>query len=171
MTDLHPVDTKSSVFNTYPFNKALFDEVFKADGKTAKHYQKVLKHFGKLSVEDYKKLDEFAKITFFNQGVTFAVYSDTLKGVERIFPFDLMPRMISALEWEHIETGVIQRNKAINMFLHDMYHDKKIMKDGVVPADLVFTSNFYNREMIGVNPPGGIYTHICGTDLIRHKDG
>jgi uncharacterized circularly permuted ATP-grasp superfamily protein len=171
MTDLHPADTKNSVFNTYPFDEALFDEVFKEDGKTAKHYQKILKHFGKLSVEDYKKLDEFAKITFFNQGVTFAVYTDTLKGVERIFPFDLMPRIISALEWEHIETGVIQRNKAINMFLYDMYHEKNIMRDGIVPADLVFTSNFYNREMIGVNPPGGIYTHICGTDLIRHKDG
>ncbi|HSZ24704.1 MAG TPA: circularly permuted type 2 ATP-grasp protein [Cytophagaceae bacterium] len=171
MTDLHPVDTKNSVFGTYPFNKALFDEVFKEDGKVARHYQKVLKHFAKLSVEDYKKLDEFAKITFFNQGVTFAVYSDTLKGVERIFPFDLMPRIISALEWDHLERGVIQRNKAINLFLHDMYHERKIMKDGIVPPELVFTSNFYNREMIGVNPPGNIYTHICGTDLIRHKDG
>lgn len=171
MTDLHPVEAKNSVFSTYPFNKTLFDEVFKPDGKAAKHYLKVLKHFGKLTVEDYKKLDEFAKITFFNQGVTFAVYSDTLKGVERIFPFDLMPRIITALEWDHIERGVIQRNKAINLFLHDIYHEKKIMRDGIVPADLVFTSNFYNRDMIGVNPPGGIYTHICGTDLIRHKDG
>ncbi len=171
MTDLHPVDSKNSVFSTYPFNKALFDEVFKEDGKTVKHYQKILKHFSKLSVEDYKKLDEFAKITFFNQGVTFAVYSDTLKGVERIFPFDLMPRIIPASEWDHIERGVIQRNKAINMFLYDMYHDRNIMRDGIVPPDLVFTSNFYNREMIGVNPPGGIYTHICGTDLIRHSDG
>jgi len=171
MTDIHPVETKNSVFSTYPFNKKLFDEVFKEDGKPVKHYQKVLKHFSKLTVEDYKKLDEFAKITFFNQGVTFAVYSDTLKGVERIFPFDLMPRIIAAAEWDHIERGVIQRNKAINLFLYDMYHEKKIMRDGIVPANLVFTSNFYNREMIGVNPPGGIYTHICGTDLIRHKDG
>src|SRR6187401_216226 len=131
MTDLNPVEAKNSVFHTYPFNKVLFDEVFKEDGKIAKHYQKVLKHFGKLSVEDYKKLDEFAKITFFNQGVTFAVYSDTLKGVERIFPFDLMPRIIAAKEWEHIEAGAIQRNKAINMFLYDMYHEKKIMRDGI----------------------------------------
>ncbi|MCU0429568.1 MAG: circularly permuted type 2 ATP-grasp protein [Cytophagaceae bacterium] len=171
MAELYLGETKNSVFDTYKQDPKLFDEVIQADGKVKKHYQKIVKHFGKLAVEEYQKLDEFAKISFFNQGVTFAVYSDTLKGVERIFPFDLMPRIITALEWEHIELGVIQRNKAINMFLYDIYHEKRIMRDGVVPAQLVFSSNFYNREMIGVNPPGGIYTHICGTDLIRHKDG
>ena len=86
MTDLKPSPNKNSIFKSYPFNKVLFDEIFKADGKVAKHYQKIINHFSKLSVNDYKKLDEFAKITFFNQGVTFAVYSDNLKGVERILP-------------------------------------------------------------------------------------
>ena len=166
-----PVATKNSVFNSYSINKNLFDEVFMNEGKVKKHYQKILNHFGKLSVSDYQKLNEFAKISFFNQGVTFAVYSDTLKGVERIFPFDLVPRIITFDEWQKIEKGAIQRNKAINMFLYDIYHEKKILRDGIVPANLVFSSNFYNREMIGVNPPAGIYTHICGTDLIRHKDG
>lgn len=131
----------------------------------------MLQHFGKLQLEDYNKLNEYAKISFFNQGVTFAVYSESLKGVERIFPFDLMPRLIEANEWKKLEAGLIQRNTAINHFLFDIYHDKKILRDKIVPAPLVYSSNFYNREMIGVNPPGNIYTHICGTDVIRHSDG
>jgi len=162
---------KKGVFGNYPLDELLFDEVFSSNGKPKKHYQKALSQFGKFSMEDFKKLNEYAKISFFNQGVTFAVYSDNSKGVERIFPFDLFPRIIPNEEWDKLEKGIIQRNLAINIFLNDIYHEKKILRDKVVPAELIFSSNFYNREMIGVNPAGGVYTHICGTDLIKHKDG
>ncbi|MFN6947180.1 MAG: circularly permuted type 2 ATP-grasp protein [Cytophagaceae bacterium] len=149
----------------------LFDEVFESDGCVKHYYQKVLSLFNHFSLNDLKKLNEFAKMSFFNQGITFNVYSDTRGGVERIFPFDLFPRIIPADEWSRLEKGIIQRNLAINMFLDDIYHKKKILKDGIVPAALIFSSNYYLKEMMDFSPPGGIYTHICGTDLIKHKDG
>lgn len=161
----------SSAFAAYEIKENLHDEVFDHGGGVKKYYQKVLNQFNRFSNQDLKKLNDFARHSFFNQGVTFAVYSDNLKGVERIFPFDLFPRIIPNHEWEKLEKGVIQRNLAINMFLHDIYHDKKILKDRVVPAELIFSSNFYLKEMMNVNPPGGIYTHISGTDLIKHNDG
>ena len=161
----------SAIFNSYQINTNLFDEVFHPNGTVKKNYEKLLDLFNLLTVEDLKKLNEFAKLSFFNQGVTFAVYSDDLKGVERIFPFDLFPRIIPCKEWAKLEAGILQRNRAINLFLHDIYHDKKILKDGIVPAELIFSSNYYLKEMAGFNPPGGIYTHISGTDLIKHNDG
>ncbi len=170
MSEMNSLE-KNSVFDSYQVGENLYDEVFGSVGKSRKHYQKVLNHFSKYSVKDFQKLNESAKISFFNQGVTFAVYSDNMKGVERIFPFDLFPRIIANKEWAKLEHGVIQRNVAINLFLHDLYHDKKILKDKVVPAELIFSSAHYNRDMIGIKPPGGIYTHIAGTDLIKHKDG
>ena len=162
---------KNEVFKSYSVGEQLFDEVFGGMGKSRKHYQKILSHFNKYTVKDFQKLNESAKVSFFNQGVTFAVYNDSMKGVERIFPFDLFPRVITFKEWEKLEKGIIQRNIAINLFLYDLYHDKKILKDKIVPSELIFSSVHYNKHMIGVNPPGGIYTHIAGTDLIKHKDG
>lgn len=162
---------KNKTFNSYENNPRLHDEVFERNGKVREHYQKLLEEFKDFSHEDFKKLNEYAKLSFFNQGVTFAVYSDNLKGVERIFPFDLFPRIIPAKEWEKLEKGVTQRNLAINAFLHDIYHQKSILKEGIVPPELIFSSNFYNREMINVDPPSGIYSHIAGTDLIKHSDG
>ncbi len=161
----------ASVFSSYPLSKNLFDEVFENNGTVKKCYKNVMSLFQKFSLEDIKKLNEFAKLLFFNQGVTFAVYSDNLKGVERIFPFDLFPRIIPHDEWETLEKGILQRNQAINMFLHDLYHGKKILKDGIVPPELIFSSNYYLKEMMDFTPPGNIYTHISGTDLIKHKDG
>jgi uncharacterized circularly permuted ATP-grasp superfamily protein len=161
----------SDVFNDYPINPALLDEVFTKEGQVNSHYRKVLDQFSQFSVEDFKELNEHAKLSFFNQGVTFAVYSDKSKGVERIFPFDLFPRIIPAAEWQRLEEGIIQRNVAINCFIHDIYHDKRILKDGVVPAELIFSSKHYTKAMMGLKPVGKIYNHISGTDLIKHSDG
>lgn len=161
----------NSIFSSYNLEKNLYDEVFDQTGKVKKYYQKVLSLFNKLTLQDLKKLNEFARASFFNQGVTFAVYSDNMKGVERIFPFDLFPRIITLKEWENLEKGIIQRNRAINMFLYDIYHDRKVLKDKIVPSELIFSSNYYLKEMIGFTPPGKVYTHISGTDLIKHKDG
>jgi uncharacterized circularly permuted ATP-grasp superfamily protein len=111
-----------------------------------------------------------ADLAFVNQGITFSVYSD-LRGTEKIFPFDLIPRVIPAAEWCHLEAGLVQRIKALNLFLYDVYHDQHIIKEGHVPADLVLGSQGFRKEMVGFTPPGGVYIHICGTDLIRDAAG
>jgi uncharacterized circularly permuted ATP-grasp superfamily protein len=161
----------TEVFGHYPLNTGFLDEVFSDQDKAHDYYQGVLDHFGQLSAQDFKELNDHAKISFFNQGVTFAVYSDKAKGVERIFPFDLFPRIIAAGEWARLEEGLIQRNVAINHFIHDIYHKKQILRDGKVPAELIFSSKNYTKAMLGVKPVGRIYNHISGTDLIKHSDG
>lgn len=161
---------KPSIFSAYQRNEALFDEVFDREGNVLKVYKKLMKLYGKQSLEDYNELNARAKASFFNQGITFRVYGDD-KTNEKIFPFDLFPRIIGATEWACIERGAIQRCKALNMFLWDLYHDRNILKDGVVPLDLVNSSENYLDQMRGMDPPGGIYNHISGTDIIRHADG
>jgi uncharacterized circularly permuted ATP-grasp superfamily protein len=104
------------------------------------------------------------------RGITFTVYSDAT-AIDRILPFDLIPRVITADEWQTLEAGVIQRVRALNLFLHDVYHDQKILKDGIVPRELVLGNAGYCSAMIGFNPPHGTYVHVCGTDIIRDKAG
>jgi len=162
---------KNTLFEGYPLEKGIYDEVFNSNGGIRKHYQKIFNYFAKLSREEFLELNDHAKISFINQGITFAVYSDEGAGIERIFPFDLFPRIITKREWEKIEKGVAQRIEALNLFLYDIYHDKKILKDKVIPYELVLGSTYYNKEMINLEPPKKIYIHISGTDIIRHKDG
>lgn len=160
-----------SAFVNYKVQEQFIDEVFTPNGEIKPYYEKVLSQFTQYSVQDFKALNEYAKLTFFNQGITFAVYSDKSKGVERIFPFDLFPRVIPQTEWDRLEEGLIQRNTAINLFIQDIYHEKKILKDKIVPAELIFSSKNYAKSMIGLKPVGNIYNHISGTDLIKHSDG
>ena len=164
-------ENNNGVFGDYNVNESFLDEVFSHEGSQMPHYDLICNQFKQYSAEDFKELNEHAKVSFFNQGVTFAVYSDKSRGVERIFPFDLFPRIIPAQEWNNLEKGVIQRNLAINMFIYDIYHKKQILKDGIVPAELIFSSNNYPKAMLDVNPVGNIYNHISGTDLIKHSDG
>jgi uncharacterized circularly permuted ATP-grasp superfamily protein len=161
----------SEVFSNYHLSPDFLDEVFSDKYKAQDHYQKVLNHFSHISAQDFKELNDHAKLSFFNQGVTFAVYSDKAKGVERIFPYDLFPRIIPAQEWARLEEGLIQRNLAINLFIQDIYNKKQILRDGIVPAALIFSSKNYTKAMLGMKPVGRIYNHISGTDLIKHSDG
>ncbi len=161
----------SGVFRNYPVSSQFLDEVFTNAGDINPVYETVYNQFLKYSSTDFRALNEHAKITFLNQGITFSVYSDKLKGVERIFPFDLFPRIIPAPEWSRLEEGLIQRNVAMNLFMQDVYHQQQILKDKVVPADLVYSSKNYLKAMLGFKPMGGIYNHISGTDLIKHRDG
>ncbi len=103
-------------------------------------------------------------------GVTFTVYDDG-KGVDRAWPFDVIPRVLPADEWHHIETGLVQRLYALNLFIDDVYHDQRSIKSGLVPPDLVAGSPTFRRECVGIDPPGGIWAHICGSDLVRDADG
>ena len=107
---------------------------------------------------------------FLRQGITFNVYGDA-QGAEKIFPFDLLPRIIPATEWEFLERGLVQRITALNLFLHDIYHEQKIVKDGVIPEFYVLSARHFRREFVNFEVPKGIYIHVCGTDLIRDKDG
>ncbi|MBK8805828.1 MAG: circularly permuted type 2 ATP-grasp protein [Bacteroidales bacterium] len=159
------------ILDSYKPGNAHFDEVFIDSGKPKEHYQNTVDHFNKLTLSDYERINNEVKSSFFNQGITFAVYAEDKKPDERIFPFDLFPRIIPKDEWQELENGVLQRNRAINLFLNDIYHKKLILKDKVVPADLIFSSKNYLKEMVDFTPPGGIYTHVSGTDLIKHTDG
>ncbi|MEK6479483.1 circularly permuted type 2 ATP-grasp protein [Catalinimonas sp. 4WD22] len=155
----------------YPFDPQLLDEVYDGDKKVRAHYQKVHEYLSQISLKDFKDLNEYAKSSSFDQGITFNVYSDKEQGVERIFPFDLFPRVIPNKEWETIEKGIIQRNRALNFFLQDLYNDKKILKDKVVPKELIFSSKHYCKHVHDFYPNKDVYVHVSGTDLIKHSDG
>jgi uncharacterized circularly permuted ATP-grasp superfamily protein len=147
-----------------------FDEVISKDGTPRAHYDKLLHRFGQFSIDDIKARREIVNIFFRNQGITFTVYGED-EGVERIFPFDLIPRVVPAHEWQSIEKGLIQRITALNAFLHDIYHTQKILKDKIIPPELILGSQHFIREFVGVNPPLGIYIHVTGSDIIRDKEG
>ena len=161
---------KSKIFSSYQRSPELYDEIFDAQGNVKPVYQKLFNLYGEHTIKEYMQLNSKAKSSFFNQGITFQVYGGK-ETQEKIFPFDLFPRIIDPKEWEIIEKGAIQRSKALNLFLWDIYHDKKIIKQNVVPMDLISSSANYLHQMIGVDPPGSIYNHISGTDIIKHKDG
>jgi uncharacterized circularly permuted ATP-grasp superfamily protein len=147
-----------------------FDEVFTSDGIARPHYQRLIGALGKLSPEDYAQKQVTTDAAFLKQGVTFTVYGDE-SGTERIFPFDLMPRVIPRSEWDQVEAGLIQRITALNLFLHDIYHAQRIVNDGVVPREVVESASHYRKAFHGVQVPHNIYIHICGTDLVRDRDG
>lgn len=107
---------------------------------------------------------------FMSQGITFTVYSSG-EGIEKIFPFDIIPRILEAAEWKLIEEGIRQRLKALNIFLKDIYHQQFIIRDGIVPAKLIYSCPNFVRQMVNVPVPFDIYTHISGIDLIRDADG
>lgn len=161
---------ENQIFSSYQRNPALYDEIFDEKGDVKEVYQKLFDLYGAHSIQDYVKLNEKAKSSFFNQGITFQVYGGK-ESQEKIFPFDLFPRIIDTDEWEIIERGAIQRSKALNHFLWDIYHEKKIIRQGIVPMELISSSANYLHQMIGIDPPGGIYNHISGTDVIKHNDG
>jgi uncharacterized circularly permuted ATP-grasp superfamily protein len=114
--------------------------------------------------------NDLAKKLFMSQGITFTVY-DSGEGIEKIFPFDIIPRILQNDEWKLIEAGIKQRLKALNIFLKDIYHLQFIIKDGLIPASLIYSCPYFLREMVNVDVPFDIYTHISGVDLIRDHDG
>ncbi len=147
-----------------------FDEMMSADGRVRPHYAQFLKHFGAVTPAEFDAKRRAVDLAFLRQGVTFNVYGDS-QGAERIFPFDLVPRIIPASEWEHLEAGLTQRITALNLFLHDIYHEQHILNDGTIPPHYVMSAKHFRREFVNVKVPGDIYIHICGTDIIRDDQG
>ena len=123
-----------------------------------------------LPVEDLRRRSAEAEAELYDRGITFTVYSDK-DAIDRVLPFDPIPRVISAEEWRHIEVGVCQRVAALNHLLHDLYHDQHILKDGVIPADLVLNNANYRPAMQGLDLPHRTYVNVCGTDLVRDGGG
>lgn len=159
------------VFDSYTIPESCLDEVFESKNNDVKNpYKKITSVFDKLTVDQFDQLNELIKLSFFNQGITYQVYSET-NVKEHIFPFDPFPRIIRNSEWKSIEQGAIQRSRALNLFLKDLYTDQKILKDKIVPKEMVLSSPHFCKEMVDFVPKGGVYCHINGTDLIKHSDG
>lgn len=147
-----------------------YDELFITKGQPRSHCISSIEHMNRLGIEQLKQHRLTAEIALFKLGVTFNVYSDN-RGVEKIFPFDIIPRIIAHSEWEHLETGLKQRIQALNLFLDDIYSQQKIIKDGKIPAEIIYTAAGFLKPCLGIKPPTGTWCHITGTDLIRNKDG
>lgn len=158
------------LLNHYKTEIGMYDEFMKGLEMGVVQYQKFINLLSKMELDDFKELNETAKIAFLNQGVTYALYGKE-KSVEQIFPFDLIPRILTGDDWDIIERGVIQRNIALNQFIHDVYNEGNILKDKVIPAHLIKSSKHYCKLMEGFSPNKNIYCHISGTDIIRHSDG
>ena len=161
---------KKSFEVKYEIQEQFWDEMFETSEKIRPHYQTLAKELENSETKNLDKKEELSKQLFESQGVTFTVYNHG-DGVEKIFPYDIIPRIIEAVEWAHIERGIKQRLKALNLFLKDIYHDQFIIKDGIVPADLVYSCPHFLKEMVGLKVPHDIYIHIAGVDLIRNNDG
>jgi len=147
-----------------------FDEMLDADGRPRPHYQAYARWLADTGPAKVAEWQKEADLLFRRVGITFNVYGDT-SGTERLIPFDLIPRVISADEWRLLERGLRQRVQALNAFLHDIYHAGEILKAGRVPAEKVFKHPQYRAVMRGLEVPGGVYSHIAGIDLVRDGDG
>ncbi len=147
-----------------------YDEMFAPDGSARPAAQMLMERIESFPDGELNRRQIAAEYALLRMGITFNVYADE-QGIEKIFPFDLIPRIIDANEWEWIERGLKQRIHALNLFIDDVYHDQKILKDGVVPSDVVLSSERYLKPCIGLDPPRGIWCHITGTDLVRDSDG
>ncbi|MCW5852271.1 MAG: circularly permuted type 2 ATP-grasp protein [Anaerolineae bacterium] len=159
----------STMFDAYQTDD-FFDEMFQGEGQPRPHYERLYQRLGELSRNDFDERVRRADLAFLYQGITFTVYSAE-EGIERIFPFDLVPRIIPRAEWDTLERGLQQRVTALNLFLHDVYHDQRILREGLIPVDLVLGAQGFCAAMMDVDPPGGVYIHITGTDLVRDGEG
>jgi uncharacterized circularly permuted ATP-grasp superfamily protein len=156
-------------FSNYLLDHA-YDEMFTADGRPRLAYQKLFHRLLEMPTETLHQRQQAANLAFLNQGITFTVYGNN-EGTERIWPYDLLPRIITGDEWTTIERGLTQRITALNLFLKDIYHEERILSDKVVPRALVYSCRHYRREMRGLSVPLDSYVSIAGTDLVRLPDG
>lgn len=161
---MHP-----NVFRNYQLDDA-FDEMFAAEGDVRSHYAPLYRQLNELPVDEFRRRKQAADLSFLHQGITFTVYGRE-EGIEKIFPHDLLPRIVRHNEWAQLERGLAQRIIALNLFLKDLYHDQKILRDGVVPREMIYTCKHFRRQMLGLNVPRDVYITVVGTDLIRHPDG
>jgi uncharacterized circularly permuted ATP-grasp superfamily protein len=159
---------EAALFGRYQLSA--YDEMFEAAGVPRAHYSSLYERLIELGPHELERRNKVADVSMRQQGITFTVYGRE-QGVERIIPFDPIPRLIDPREWERIEAGLKQRVRALNLFIHDVYHQRLILKDRVVPSELVFGASGYRRECVGLHVPRDIYVHVCGIDLVRDATG
>ena len=147
-----------------------YDEMYEADGTPREHCVELAAQLARLSADEFEERRQQVAAAFLNQGIGFSVYGQE-DALERIFPFDLVPRIVPADEWQLLERGLVQRVSALNAFLADVYGAQRILREGRIPPELVFGSANFRREVVGVEPPGGVYAHVAGIDVIRDDDG
>ncbi len=163
------MSTGSVLEKPYDLNQ-FYDEMFVSAGVARPHYQDLHRMLAGMTGADFAERRRAADAAFLYQGITFTVYGQD-EGIERIFPFDLVPRIIPAHEWARLERGLTQRVTALNQFLYDIYHEQRIVREKVVPAELVFSARHFRREMMQITPARGVYAHVVGTDIVRGGDG
>jgi len=147
-----------------------YDELIAEDGRPRPGAELLVQRIEQLPEGELQHRQQTAERALYRMGITFNVYGDD-QGVEKIFPFDIVPRIVNANEWERLERGLKQRIRALNLFVDDCYHDQRIIKEGVVPEALLKGAKSFRPQCVGLNPPHGIWCHITGTDLVRDKDG
>ncbi len=152
------------------YTSGTWDELIGPDGTPHAHARAVAGFLDELGTEGRGERRRAAELAIRQMGITFTVYS-TEGNIDREWPFDIIPRVIAGREWRRVERGLAQRLEALNLFIDDLYNDQQILKDGVVPRELIESSKNFRRECIGVHPPHGVWAHICGSDLVRDADG
>src|SRR5688572_30593368 len=150
--------TGHQLFEQYQGQPGIWDEMCFGEGIRSQ-YSRVFDAISQLPVDMLMQKDKEAGELFMNQGITFTVYSDDA-GIEKIFPFDIIPRILTSTEWDHIQQGITQRLRALNLFLKDIYSEQKIIKDRVIPAELIASCPHYTREVFGIKVPHDLYVHI-----------
>lgn len=150
--------------------QGFFDELIDENGRPRPGAELLLQKIEELPDGELLQRQQMAERSLFRMGITFNVYGDE-QGVEKIWPFDLLPRIVAAAEWDRLERGLKQRIRALNLFVDDVYHDQQIVKDGIVPDVILKSAKSFRQQCVGLNPPRGIWCHITGTDLVRDKDG
>ncbi|WP_286851525.1 circularly permuted type 2 ATP-grasp protein, partial [Hydrogenophaga sp. 70-12] len=151
-------------------SRPMFDEMHAPNGVVREHYRHYARWLAEQADESMAARREEAEMIFRRVGITFAVYGakdEEGAGTERLIPFDLIPRIIPAHEWRTMEEGLVQRVTALNRFIHDVYHGQEIIKAGVIPAEQIFQNAQFRPEMMGVDVPHQIYSHIAGIDIVR----
>ena len=149
----------------------LYDELLLSNGRPRSHAKNLVRHLGGMGEEELAARQHAAELSIKEMGVTFTVYTEAEGTIDRNWPFDIIPRIIAKSEWDRVEAGLKQRVRALNLFIDDLYHEQKIIKDGVFPAEVLEESENFRPQCIGVDPPLGVWAHICGSDLVRDKDG
>ena len=165
-----PGATLPALFDDYELEQRVYDEMFTAPGRPRPHCHALIEALSELPADELGNLQQRVNRALLHEGITFTVYGDD-ESIERVFPVDCVPRLVLARDWEHIERGLVQRVRALNLFLADVYGRGSIVRDGVIPEDLVRGCPNYRPEMEGVKVPLDAYVSVCGTDIVRTRDG
>ncbi len=157
-------------FSAYELDPAIYDEMFLPDGAPREHSKSLYETLSRISPQDINSIQEWVSRSFLQEGISFLVYGDD-EAEERIIPVDCVPRVLSAAEWQMLDSGLVQRLRALNLFIEDVYNGARIIRDGIIPQDLVLDCPQYRPEMEGYSAPHGTWVAVCGTDLVRTQDG